>query len=161
MIRFNADEVFEMALQIERNGAKFYNTVAAKTAEPKVAALCRKLAEMEVQHGKMFEKMRTQLGGSETQPTTFDPEGETAMYLQAFADGKVFDVHVDPSAKLTGRESSQQVLQTAIGLEKDSIVFYVGIKRMVPEGFGKDRLDAIIGEEMGHIRLLSDLAGTV
>ena len=161
MIRFNADEIFEMALQIERNGANFYETVASKTGDAKVAELCKKLAVMEVDHGKTFAEMRTQLAGDETKATTFDPQSEAAMYLQAFADGKVFNVNADPAATLTGQESSQQVLQTAISLEKDSIVFYMGIKQMVPAGLGKDRIDAIIAEEMGHIRLLSGLAGSV
>ena len=39
--------------------------------------------------------------------------------------------------------------------ENDSIVFYLGMKDLVPEKAGKAKLDAIIREEMGHIRLLS------
>jgi len=45
----------------------------------------------------------------------------------------------------------------AIGLEKDSIAFYVGIKEAIPAGWGgwgQDKIAAIIREEMGHIRLL-------
>ena len=33
-IDFNADEVFEIAEQIERNGAKFYRNVAEKGLQP-------------------------------------------------------------------------------------------------------------------------------
>ena len=50
----------------------------------------------------------------------------------------------------------RQVLHTAIGLERDSIVFYLGMKELVPENFGKDKIDGIIKEEMGHIKLLSN-----
>jgi rubrerythrin len=42
----------------------------------------------------------------------------------------------------------------AMDMEKDSIVFYLGMKEMVPERLGKDRIDGIIKEEMGHLALL-------
>jgi rubrerythrin len=48
-----------------------------------------------------------------------------------------------------------EILKSAIEAEKDSIVFYLGMKEGVPEKLGKGRLEAIIKEEMGHIRVLS------
>ena len=49
----------------------------------------------------------------------------------------------------------RDILMAAIEAEKDSIVFYLGMKDAVPDDLGKSRLDAIIREEMGHVRLLS------
>jgi rubrerythrin len=49
----------------------------------------------------------------------------------------------------------KEVLKAAIEAEKDSIVFYLGMKDIVPDALGKKRIDDIIKEEMGHIRLLS------
>ena len=46
------------------------------------------------------------------------------------------------------------MLRTAIGLEKDSIVFYAGIGQAVP-GDGKARIDAIFREELSHITPLN------
>ena len=51
--------------------------------------------------------------------------------------------------------SMQEILKAAIEAEKDSIVFYLGMRESVPPNLGRERLDAIIKEEMGHIRLLS------
>ena len=48
-----------------------------------------------------------------------------------------------------------EILKSAIEAEKDSIVFYLGMKEAVPENLGKGRIETIIKEEMGHIRLLS------
>ena len=45
----------------------------------------------------------------------------------------------------------EEVLETAIGLEKESVVFYTGMKELVPERLGKDKIDPIIKEEIGHI----------
>jgi rubrerythrin len=71
------------------------------------------------------------------------------------ADGHVFDVRKDSSERLTGKETMEDILNTAIGLEKDSIVFYLGIKEIVPKRLSRQRIDDIIKEEMGHIAVLS------
>jgi len=49
----------------------------------------------------------------------------------------------------------KEILKAAILAEKDSIVFYLGMKEMVPEDFGKAKIDIITKEEMSHIKLLS------
>lgn len=154
MITFNADEIFEMAEQIERNGAKFYRKAAA-SAEADARKVLANLAEMEDEHEKTFHEMREELSKADRTTVTFDPDGEGVLYLQSMADGKVFNFRADPSEKLSGGEPPQEVLRTAIGLEKDSIVFYLGMKEIVPETRGRERLDDIIKEEMGHITLLS------
>ena len=49
----------------------------------------------------------------------------------------------------------QAILKAAILAEKDSIVFYLGMKDLVPGELGQSHLDNIIKEEMSHINLLS------
>ncbi len=154
-VQFNVDEVFEMAEQIERNGARFYRKAADGAAGETSRDMLLRLAAMEDDHEKTFGAMRAELPAAERKPMVFDPEGETGMYLNAMADGYVFDVRTDPSERLTGDESVQDVLQTAIGLEKESVVFYHGLKQLVPEDAGKARVEDIINQEMGHIALLS------
>ena len=106
---FTANDVFEMAEQIERN----------------------------------------QLTETETAQTVFDPGNEAASYLKALADTRIFfKKDIDTS-------SMEAILKAAILAEKDSIVFYLGMKDLVTEGLGQSRLDDIIKEEMSHIKLLS------
>jgi len=99
--------------------------------------------------------MRAELLQQEREPRVPDPYGEAILYVRGMVDGHVFDVRKDPSERLTGEETMEDILKTAIGLEKDSIVFYLGMKEMVPERLSKQRIDDIIKEEMGHIALLS------
>jgi len=146
---FNADDVFEMAEQLERNGAKFYQDSAASVQGKEAKQLLVKLANMELDHEKTFKQMRSDLAAAEKQSTVFDPEGEAILYLRALADTRVFfEKEIDTT-------SMREILKAAIEAEKDSIVFYLGMREMVPEKLGQDRLDEIIREEMGHIRLLS------
>jgi rubrerythrin len=44
-----------------------------------------------------------------------------------------------------------------VGLEKDSILFYLGFKDMIPQQSGKDRIGEIIKEERRHVFQLSNL----
>jgi len=155
-IRYNADEVFEMAEQIERNGAKFYRRAAELSSEADAKEMMVELAAMEDDHEKTFAEMRRELSESERKPLVFDPDNELGLYLQAMADTRVFNVNADPSAKLTGEESRDDVLRMSIGMEKDSIVFYLGMKELVPARLGKDRMDGIIQEEYRHISQLSE-----
>jgi rubrerythrin len=146
---FNADDIFEMAEQMERNGIKFYTTAAKSVSDDDAKSLLLEFADMEKEHEKIFSEMRKELSSDEKQKTVFDPQGEAVYYLRALADTRVFfDKKIDVS-------SLENILKDAIQAEKDSIVFYLGMKEAVPEGLGKGRLDNIIKEEMGHIRMLS------
>ena len=146
---FNADEIFEIAEQIERNGAKFYRTGAENIIDANKKKLLIELAEMEDEHENTFKKMREELTSDEKVIMTFDPDGEAEKYLRALADTRVFyDKKIDTN-------SFEKILKTAITAEKDSIVFYLGMKEVVPANLGKQKLDKIIKEEMNHISLLS------
>lgn len=147
---FNADDIFEMAERMERNGAKFYRTAAEKVADSSAKEFLLELAGMEDEHEKTFALLRADLSQKEKAATVFDPEGESALYLRALADSEVFfKKEIDVS-------SMEEILKAAITAEKDSIVFYLGMMQFVPEELGKDKLGMIIKEEMGHIRILSN-----
>jgi rubrerythrin len=148
-IDFNADEVFEIAEQIERNGVKFYRSAAENIQDADKKKLLIDLAEMEVKHEQTFKSLRSELSADEKIQTTFDPNGDSEKYLRALADTRVFY-----EKKITST-SMEEILKTAIAAEKESIVFYLGMKDVVPAHLGKQKLDNIIKEEMGHISLLS------
>lgn len=145
---FNADDIFEMAEQLERNGAKFYRSASETVADPQSKKFLLQLSQMEVEHEKTFMAMRAGLNETEKAATIFDPEHEAVLYLHALADTRVF------FQKTIDLKSMKEILKSAIEAEKDSIVFYLGMKDVVPEALGKTRIDGIIKEEMGHIRLL-------
>ncbi len=154
-LKYNADEIFEMAEQIERNGARYYRKAAAGSSDLRIKQLLVGLAAMEDRHEKVFAETRRHLAGL-ARPPVFDPAGDAAAYLRAMADGCVFDTDLDPSERLSGNESPEEIYRTAIELEKDSIVFYMGVMDMVEDEQGKARIDEIIKEEMRHVTTLSD-----
>lgn len=148
---FNADEVFEMAEEIERNGARFYREAAAKAGNREIREMFLNMASMEDGHLRTFQEMRKSLSEEEKGETAYDPYNEASLYLQALADSKGFEGMRSPTQKLTGQESVQELLEIAIGAEKNSVLYYVGLKDLVPVGAGRDKVEAVIREEVGHI----------
>ena len=153
-ITFNVDEVFTLAERIERNGAAFYRKCAENN--PDVKNFLLELAGMEDNHLKLFQTMHQSITSRESQSFAADPDQEAGAYLENMAGGYVFDTHNDPSATLSGSENVRDILRIAIGLEKDSIVFYLGMKDLVPRNAGKEKVESIIKEEMRHVTMLGD-----
>jgi rubrerythrin len=172
---FNADEVLEMALEIERNGADFYKRAAELGQMSKARAALLELAAMEEDHERTFAEMRAGLTEEERRSSGFaDPEGELPLYLRVMADKRVLSKNADPARVLSGGASTslslappraqsrggqsiEEVLRFAIGMEKDSIVFYLGLQELVPERLGGRRVEQILREEMGHLATVGDL----
>ncbi len=155
-LKFTADEVFAMAEQIEANGAKYYRKAAEGFEDEEAKKLLLSLADMEDDHLKTFSGMREELSSHERESSVFDPYGEAGLYLRAMADDHVFNVDLDPSSELTGHETLDDILKNAIRLEKDSILFYLGIKAAISRRKGREKIDDIIEEEFGHIATLSN-----
>ena len=150
----NADEIFEMAEQFERNGAKFYRTAAAQSVGAQANELLQRLAAMEDVHEMTFRALRKSLIGDAMFQTLQDPEQEAVKYLRAWVDKHIFRADKDPSKAIGSGTPLAHILDTAIGMEKESIAFYVGIKEFVPIDKGRIKVDKIIQEEMSHITTL-------
>ena len=154
-IQFNANEVFLMAERMERNASAFYRRAAELHPNEHNKQFLMKLAAMEEGHLETFAEMRTRLEASEREETTYDPMDEALLYLKAMADEQKAEGSPDATASLTGKETMAQLLRLAIMLEGKAILFYMGIKDLVPAALGKGKLDHIIHEEKGHVVILS------
>ena len=153
-ITFNADEIFEMAEEMERNGAKFYRKAAQNTSDGQTKQMLLDMADMEDNHLQTFKETRKQLSGQETGETVFDPDNQAAMYLQVMADSHGYEGKISPDEELTGKETPKEILEIALNSEKESVVFYSGLKSLVPPKAGRDKVKAIILEELVHITTL-------
>lgn len=146
---FNANDIFEMAIKIEQNGAIFYRNAAQHLDKKKQKTFLLELAEMEDAHELTFANMQKKINQDAIASTTFDPNDESALYLKALADTKVFFKKEEPD------NTFKSVLGCAVQAEKDSIAFYLGMKELIPKKLDRSKIDDIIKEEMKHIRLLA------
>jgi rubrerythrin len=148
---FNADEVFQVAIKIEENGAEFYRQAAGLQEEAENVMFLEKLANMEDNHKATFEKMRKELTEAQKEKTVFDPDDELTDYLMSMAEYHGGEGSPDAVKALTGNETIEEIINIAIGLKKESILFYVGILYLVPEKMGQDQINEIIKEEQRHV----------
>ncbi|MBN2736483.1 MAG: ferritin family protein [Spirochaetales bacterium] len=156
-IQFNADEIFELAINIEKNGAAFYRKAAAQQDLPDNKQALIQLAGMEDQHQKTFEEMRQKLSTEEKTGSSYDPYDELSLYLVAAADLHGGEGSPDEASRLKGRESMKEIITIAMGLERKSILYYLGLKDLVSEKQGKEKIEDIITEEKTHLVQLSRL----
>ena len=153
-ITFSADEIFEMAEDIERQGALFYREAAEKSPDKQTRQFLLDMAAMEEGHDSIFAEMRKNLSSQAQQPLTFDPDNEAVHYLQAMAEAHGTEGKVSADFKLTGNESITDIINIGVNAERNSVCFYTGLKELVPSAAGKEQVDKIIREELSHITIL-------
>jgi rubrerythrin len=151
----SGSELVEVALGIERNGIAYYGALAESTIDAPLKGTFRDLAGMERKHIEIFQKMLTSVGKYQL-PYGPESEQEYELYLKALVDSAVF---ADDKVALQMARSSAspaEAIQTAMGAEKDSILFYNEMRDLVPQ---RERpiVDGIINEEKSHLRQLSSL----
>jgi len=153
---FNPREIFEMAVQIERNGKRFYREAANTVKEDRLRGEFGLLSVMEENHEAVFQDLLRQVAMDAFSTEWYDPEGEAALYLQTFINGQVFDLARPAPPELVGPDANlKAILEWAIEREADSILFYTGLRELILSAPDKAKIETIINEEMGHVVLLS------
>ncbi|MHC4870988.1 MAG: ferritin family protein [Planctomycetota bacterium] len=153
--KLNIKEVFEMALQMEKDGAAFYKNAAKKTDDADIKNLLTNLSEMEDGHYVTFEKMLADVV-KDVGPEDFDHDSESAKYLHAMVAGKIYKSDDISTNELANASDICDILEKAVLLEKEAVIYYLGIKNFIPESLGKDKIEAIINEEISHVNFLSE-----
>ncbi|VGO16998.1 hypothetical protein PDESU_05592 [Pontiella desulfatans] len=146
------DEVFAIAVQIEDNAGKFYRK--ADELHGAETGVFSKLAAMEDGHKAKFENMRSAAptGGAK------ELQAEGAMYLEAIASGYRVEGSPTATAALTAADSVADILRTGTELEKQAILFYEGLKKVVADEPTQQALDGIIEQEREHlVALMAEL----
>ncbi len=153
IVHFTGMEVLTMALRIEENGFEYYTGAGRAAKSRALKTLFKTLAEQEKEHIKVFDRLKVHMPEA---PVAGDPYADEAdMYLNAIADTKVF-TSPGEGKKLASRiKSERQALSCAMGMEKDSILFYYEILKMIRD---KDRVfvERLIEQEKEHLRKLKE-----
>jgi rubrerythrin len=148
---FAGKEIVEIGIQIEKNGRDFYNTLLKQSKEAKIGDLFKFLATEEEKHIKAFRKILEQTIKYEAQGLDSD---DYYAYMNALASEHVFTKANTGESTAKSIKSDKEAIEKAIGFEKDSIIFYEGMKRVVPDE-GKKTVDALINQEQDHLRKLT------
>ena len=153
--QFNAELIFEIGVQIEKNGKAFYLEAAKKASDDASKTLFTELAKWEDTHIAVFQQLQADLPDMAGDDTLFDPDNELVSYLQAAADSHVFDNSADIAYLVSQCQTTADVFDLALTFEKDSVVYYTTMKKVVPAHLGQEKIDLLIDEELKHISILN------
>jgi rubrerythrin len=149
-------EALAAAVRVEENGASFYMKAAAGALDPETANIFSRLAAMEEEHRGYFMALVLE---QEQREGVFksDPEGRYAASIEALADAGVSRLAASMADFFSGKRSSREATEFALAVEKDSVIFYLGLQEAVVDREEADKLGGIIKEELRHIAILSGL----
>ncbi len=155
--KYNTFEILQIAERIERNGAEFYRRGAGLVESERVRRMFYKLAEWEERHEKLFGQMRKEFGKQMSELENFNP----SIYMRCdprMIEGLAMSVIRPESAHaLTGKESAKEILERAVEIEEDTLVFYEELKEKARDLSGVYKIGDIIKEEKRHIMVLGRL----
>lgn len=155
-ISFNADEVFEMGMDVEKNGEAYYRKASEKLNDPDVKEVMNWLADEENSHYQTFKELRESLPAKSTTPTVPDPEDQESLYLDALVKSRLFNNQQEAERVAASATGEIDALKTALAFEKDTILFFMSMKDMTKENLGKDKIDWLIDEEHKHVVKISE-----
>lgn len=156
-IHFNADEIFQMGIQVELNGKAFYDAAGSMCEAEQTKAALKYLRDQEAEHYRIFSEMRDQLPAGAKSETVYDPDGQMSAYLKALADSRVFTNETQAAELAKNCESAADVLKVALRFEKDSVLMFEAMENLTPTHWGQEKIDGLISAEQGHIREISEM----
>jgi rubrerythrin len=151
--KFTGQELVDIAIRIEKNGAQLYKKLAEQTEFATVKNAFNALANEEKKHIASFDRIQ-EIIGSADHPEAYP--GEYSQYLQALADENVFakeDVYLDLAGKVV---TIEEALELAIMFEKETLIFLHGIV----DALQKDDfpvLNELVLQEKEHLQKLAEI----
>ena len=148
---FNAAEIANAAVEIETRGQAFYLRVAnaAKSAEAKT--FFEYFAGEEAKHKGLFEALAKRLGPMEL--PAWSTKEEYADYLAALLDTHALFSGGLAEKLMAEAADESTAIRLAMSFEKDTILFFMEMKELVPDS-EKPFLDLCIHEERAHLKML-------
>ena len=154
---FAGSEVVELGIKIEKNGKDFYKTLFNQSKIDAAKKLFKYLADEEEKHIAVFDKI---LSSTQKYEPVETYQGEYSLYMKALASECVFTKKGKGKEIAKAVKTDEEALGLGIVFEKDSIIFYEGMKMVVPE-YDHRIISALIVQEQSHLRQLTELKGKV
>lgn len=162
---FNAEELMELAIQIEKNGKEYFAAMAERSDNPDVKKIFEYLCHEEQSHLDHFVAIRSKLIEMQNQEFEIADEynsPDMLNYLNAMSDGRVFPNLVSHGELAGEIKTDEQAIYHAIGFEKDTVLFFGEILSLI----GRDNenyalIEELIRQEKIHIARLYTLLGSL
>jgi rubrerythrin len=150
---FSAAEMVQIAIQLEQNGQAFYQAAANRTNHEEVKHLLEFLAKEEERHERVFAGLLPE--EKEHRPAQEYP-GQKSAFIQALLEERLLPAGELVERVLPGLKSDAEVLDFALGFEKDTIIFFYELRHML-DAAQRGIMDEIMAQEKAHVERLRRL----
>ncbi|WP_027183557.1 ferritin-like domain-containing protein [Desulfovibrio inopinatus] len=148
---FHANEIAKFAVEIERRGQEFYRQAALNAQEPDARNFFEYFAGEETKHEQLFQQLFDRLGKIEL--PAWSTSNEYVEYLNALIDShQIFTPGLAQRLAEKAKDKNEAI-RMAMAFEKDTILFFMEMRELVPEA-EKAFIAEIIEEERGHLKKL-------
>lgn len=149
---FSGFEVIRAAKEVEKNGHRFYSTMAGRASDPLLKDLFAGLAQDEVEHLRRLNQLESQYqDGAFT-----DCEEEFLPYLSQYSDAKIFPDAELLEAVLKTDKADLQALDMAIEAEEKFAEYFLKASSLAQAEDGKEVFGWLADEEARHAKLLQE-----
>lgn len=150
---FSASEIVKMAIEIEKNGRDFYGALMQKARDIRLQNIFSLLAQEEEKHIRAFQGILKE--AEEKQERGIESDDYYA-YMKSLSERYVFTKENTGKGVAATIKNEGDAIEKAINFERESIIFYDGVKKVVPES-GRKIVDALIEQEKEHLSRLSSI----
>ena len=145
-------EIIEIAIEIEKNGAAFYNALTKSAETNRLKELYDYLSKEEARHITRFQEILESVGGYQISEAYYATQ--YMGYMKALADERVFTSDLSAAEVAERAGSPREAIDIAIGFEKESVIFLHEMWNLVPESDRK-AIEKLLDEERDHLRRLA------
>jgi rubrerythrin len=145
---FSAKELIEVAIREEQTGAAFYRAAAERSDSKELKDFMLRVARMEDEHERKFRGLLKRVGAFEPAGESYG--GEYEAYMGYLVEGRIFPTGQDGVEMARRQASDQEAVETAMQMERNTLLFYHEMIRFVPAG-DRPLLEEIINEERQHV----------
>jgi len=149
---FSGFEVIRAAMEVEKNGHRFYSAMVQKAKSQLAREIFTWLAQDEVQHLHTLEKLVPKY----EEGAFWEEEDQFLPYLRRFSDSEIFPSPERLEAVLQRENSDLEALDLAIEAEEKFAEYFHLAAKNARTREGKDAFTWLAGEEDRHASVLKE-----
>ena len=152
---FTLDDLLEVAMKMEKNGAAIYTGSIEKIKHKELKSMLKWMADEENTHEKWFAAQKNSLSLEKEEA---DLKKMVPQVLQDMIGEKTLSLD---DVDFTTITTASELLKTFIRFEKDTILFYEMLELFIEDETVSTGLKKIILEEKNHVEQLTDMMASL
>ncbi|MBS1260944.1 MAG: hypothetical protein MAG453_00261 [Calditrichaeota bacterium] len=138
--------VFDFAMQMEKDGEAFYRDLAMKTRNKGLSTVLTMIADEEVKHYNIFKSMKEGSDAQQSLPPSDLMKNTKNIFKEMSERGEEFPEEAE----------HRKYYEKAKAIEDEAVAFYTEKAEETDSDYERDMLLAIADEERRHSRLFQE-----